>query len=346
MQPGRPLPGCRVTTRRKHAVKLLVAGGAGYIGSVLVPMLREYGYEVDVADLLWFGNHLPGDVRIRRCDLFSLDNRDMEGYDQVLFLAGLSNDPMAEFNPALNFIQNGALPAYLAYRARQAGVRRFIYASSCSVYGYTVNKLYDEDSPVTCAYPYGISKLAGEHVVLQQQEGDFSVVALRQGTVNGYSPRMRFDLIVNAMFKSAVASGRIIVNNPAIWRPLIDVRDTASAFVRAVQADPAISGVYNVAYDNFTVGQVADLVKDAVEERTGKKIQVELRNMKDFRNYKVSCARAQTCLGFRPKYGVTAMVDSLFRHLDDYGDLSNPAYYNIEVFKNLPASGAAPAIGD
>jgi len=327
-------------------VKILVAGGAGYIGSVLSPMLKEYGYEVDVADLLWFGRHLPDHIPVTRRDLFSLDHTDMAGYDQVVFLAGLSNDPMAEFNPALNFIQNGALPAYLAYRARQAGVRRFVYASSCSVYGYTVNELYDEDSPVTCAYPYGISKLAGEHGAMQQRDASFSVIALRQGTVNGHSPRMRFDLIVNAMFKSAVTEGRIVVNNPAIWRPLIDVRDTASAFMRAVQAEPAISGVFNVAYDNFTVGQVADLVKDAVEERLGRKITVEIRNMQDFRNYKVSCDKARTCLGFRPKYGVTAMVDSLFRHLDAYGDLSNPAYYNIEIFRGLPNAGVPPVPGD
>lgn len=326
-------------------VKLLVAGGAGYIGSVLTPMLKEYGYEVDVVDLLWFGRHLPGTIPVHRRDLFSLDQTDLAGYDQVIFLAGLSNDPMAEFNPALNFIQNAALPAYLAYRARQAGARRFIYASSCSVYGYTVNKLYDEESPVTCAYPYGISKLAGEHGAMQQREDGFSVIALRQGTVNGHSPRMRFDLIVNAMFKSAATEGRVVVNNPAIWRPLIDVRDTASAFARAVQADPAISGVFNVAYDNFTVGQVADLVKDSVEERLGGKVTVEIRNMQDFRNYKVSCDKARTCLGFRPKYGVAAMVESMFRHRDAYGSLANPAYYNIEIFKKLPGADLSPASG-
>lgn len=326
-------------------MKLFIAGGAGYIGSVLAPMLRAYGYEVDVADLLWFGNHLPEDVPVIQRDLFSMDHTDMAGYDQVIFLAGLSNDPMAEFNPAMNFIQNGALPSYLAYRAKQAGVRRFIYASSCSVYGYTVNELYSEESPVTCGYPYGISKLAGERGVLQQQDDSFSTIALRQGTVNGYSPRMRFDLIVNAMYRSAMTTGRIIVNNPSIWRPLIDVRDTASAFVRAVQADPGISGVFNVAYDNFTVGQVADLVKDAVEARTGNKITVEVRNMQDFRNYKVSCHKAHTLLGFRPKHDVTDMVDSLFRHADSYGDLANPLYFNIEVFKTLPDAHAFPKCG-
>ena len=112
-------------------------------------------------------------------------------------LGGLSNDPMAEFSPAMNFIQNGALPTYLAFIAKKAGVRRFVYACSCSVYGYTVNELYDEESPVTCGYPYGISKLQGERAVLQLQDETFSTISLRQGTVCGYSPRRRFDLIVN-----------------------------------------------------------------------------------------------------------------------------------------------------
>ena len=131
-------------------------------------------------------------------------------------------------------------------------MKRFVYASSCSVYGYTVNELYDEDAPVTCAYPYGISKLAGEHGVLQLQDDTFSTIALRQGTVCGHSPRMRFDLIINTMFKCAILDGEITVNNPSIWRPLLDVRDTASAFLRAVQADKTISGVFNVANGSKT----------------------------------------------------------------------------------------------
>ena len=167
---------------------------------------------------------------------------DLAGYDQVIFLAGLSNDPMAAYSPARNFVENGALPSYLAFIAKNAGVRRFIYASSCSIYGYTVNELYDEESPATCAYPYGISKLQGERGVSQLNDGDFSTIALRQGTVCGYSPRTRFDLIVNTMFKSAIADGCVTVNNPSIWRPILDVRDTSSAFLRAVQADYGISG--------------------------------------------------------------------------------------------------------
>ena len=316
-------------------MKILVAGGAGYIGSVLVPMLEEHGYTVDVADLCWFGNHLPAGVTVRESDLFKLTAEDLVGYEQLIFLAGLSNDPMAEFSPARNFIENGALPNYLAFIAKQAGVRRFVYASSCSVYGYTVNELYDEESPVTCGYPYGISKLAGERGVLQLHDSRFSAIALRQGTVNGYSPRMRFDLIVNTMYKCALQNGVITVNNPSIWRPLIDVRDTANAFLRAVQADYTISGVFNVAYDNYTVGQVADLVKDEVEALTDTKVRVTIKDVKDYRNYKVTCDRARTQLGFKPKYDVPDMIRELHAHRDTYGDFDDDAFYNIRVFQKL-----------
>src|SRR5690349_14204058 len=114
-------------------MNILVAGGAGYVGSALIPKLLERGYGVDVVDLFWFGNHLDPDVGIVKKDIFDLQVSDLEGCEQVLFLAGLSNDPMAGFSPSKNFIFNAAAPAYLAYTAKLAGVRRFVYASSCSV---------------------------------------------------------------------------------------------------------------------------------------------------------------------------------------------------------------------
>ena len=322
-------------------MKIIVCGGAGYIGSVLVPMLQEHGYDVTVIDLLWFGNHLPEGTRVLQKDLFEVGAEDVDGFDQVIFLAGLSNDPMAEHSPARNFIENGALPSYLAYLAKQAGVRRFIYASSCSIYGYTVSELYDEESPVTCSYPYGISKLQGERGVLQMGDGDFSTIALRQGTVCGFSPRMRFDLIVNTMYRSAMAEKKITINNPSIWRPVVDVRDTASAFLRAVQADVGISGVFNVAYDNFTVGQIGDTVRDELAALTGEKVGIDVKSIQDFRNYKVKCEKARTYLGFSPKYSVADMVKDLHEHREEYGDLNEERYYNIQVFKRLEAARGA-----
>ncbi|HOW83371.1 MAG TPA: SDR family oxidoreductase, partial [Spirochaetota bacterium] len=214
-------------------------------------------------------------------------------------------------------------------------VKRFIFGSSCSVYGYTVNQLYDEDSPVTCGYPYGISKLQGERGVLQMHDEGFSVIALRQGTISGYSPRMRFDLIVNTMFKSALCDKKITINNPSIWRPVYDIRDAASAFIRAVQAHESISGVFNVTSGNYTVGQVGDLVKHEIEKKTGQKIGLEIKNIKDFRNYKVSFDKAKTYLGFQPLYSISDIIDNLFDHREYYGDFQKDEFYNITTFKKL-----------
>ncbi|MHC4749390.1 MAG: NAD-dependent epimerase/dehydratase family protein [Planctomycetota bacterium] len=316
-------------------MKILVAGGAGYIGSRLVPVLIEHGYEIEVVDLLWFGNHLPENINVTRGDLFKCKKEDLEKYEQVIFLAGLSNDPMAEFDPSMNFIFNAALPSYMAFIAKKAGVKRFIYASSCSVYGYTVNELYDEEGPATCSYPYGISKLQGEKGVLQLQDDDFSVIALRQGTVCGFSPRMRMDLIVNTMFKSAMTERKITVNNPSIWRPILDIRDVITAYLRAIQADYSLSGVFNVASGNYTVGQVGDMVKYELEELMGSTIDITLKNIEDFRNYKVKIDKAKTYLGFQPKYTIESIIEDLYEHKTCFEDYQNDQFYNIRVFENL-----------
>jgi len=316
-------------------MKILVAGGAGYIGSVMVPKLAERGYKVDVVDLLWFGNHLPETINVIQKNIFDLEVKDLEGYDQVLFLGGLSNDPMAEFSPRDNFIQNASAPAYLGYIAKVAGVKRFIYAGSCSVYGYTVNELYDEESPAVSNYPYGISKLQGEHSVMQMKDNKFSVIAFRQGTVSGYSPRMRLDLIVNTMFKSAIQNKEIIINNPSIWRPILSIQDAASAYIRAVEANYDISGVFNIASGNYTVGEVADLVKDTLTEELKIDIKLNIKNIQDFRNYKVSIEKAIKVLSFKPIYDVRDIVKNLISNLEFFHDFNHPNFYNINVFKDL-----------
>jgi len=326
-------------------MKILIAGGAGYVGSVLVPVLLEHGYDVEVMDLLWFGNRLPQGVKVVCRDLLACKEDDLKGYEQVIFLAGLSNDPMAEFDPSGNFLSNGALPSYLAYIAKRAGVKRFIYGSSCSVYGYTVNQLYDEESPVTCGYPYGISKLQGERGVLQMHDQSFSVIALRKGTVCGFSPRMRMDLIVNTMFKSAMTQRLVTVNNASIWRPILDIRDASMAYLRAIQADYSINGVFNVASGNYTVGHVGDMVKNRVEKLTGQKVAIEIKQIQDFRNYKVTIEKARTLLGFQPQYSIEDIIEDLFAHIESYGDYNDDPYYNIRVFRNLMGNGdkEAPA---
>lgn len=325
-------------------MRILVAGGAGYIGSALIPKLVERGYDVEIVDLFWFGNHLPEAVRIVHRDIFDLQVSDLKDYDQVIFLAGLSNDPMAEFSPSKNFIFNAAAPAYLCYIAKQAKVRRYIYASSCSVYGYTENELFDEDRPVSSAYPYGISKLQGERAVMQMVDSDFSVIALRKGTVSGYSPRMRFDLIVNTMFKSAMKDALIRVNNPAIWRPILSMEDACMAYIRAIEASESISGIFNIASGNHTVGEVADLVRATIEQEMGTRLALEINHIKDIRNYKVSIERARNVLSFHPHHNIRSIICSLIENMDKCSDWDNPDYYNIRVFKALEGEARPRAV--
>ncbi len=316
-------------------MRILIAGGAGYVGSALIPKLLERGYDVDVVDLFWFGNSLPAEVGIVNRDIFDLQVSDLKDYDQVIFLAGLSNDPMAEFSPSKNFVFNAAAPAYLCYIAKQAKVRRYIYAGSCSVYGYTENELFDEDRPVGSSYPYGISKLQGEQAVMQLIDKDFSVIALRKGTVSGYSPRMRFDLIINTMFKCAMQEGVIRVNNPAIWRPILSIEDAAMAYIRAIEANESLSGIFNIASGNHTVGEVADLVTLTIEQELGTRIGLDIKGIKDIRNYKVSIERAKNILSFHPHHSVQSIVRNLIENMPKCNDWDNPNYYNIQVFKKL-----------
>jgi len=319
-------------------MKILIAGGAGYVGSVLVPKLLDRGYEVDVLDLFWFGNHLPSEAGIIHKDIFDIHAPDLEPYQQVVFLAGLSNDPMAEYSPSENFIFNAAAPAYLAYVAKKAKCKRYIYACSCSVYGYTVNELYDESRPVSSSYPYGISKLQGEQAVMNLMDENFSVISLRKGTICGYSPRMRLDLIINTMFKNGVRNREITVNNPSIWRPIMSIDDATNAYIRAIEASEKLSGIFNIASGNYTVGEVGDLVKMAIEEHLGIHVHLTIHHRTDFRNYKVSIQKAENVLSFHPNHDVKKIVKNLIEHMDDFSDWDNPQYYNIDTLKLLAAS--------
>jgi nucleoside-diphosphate-sugar epimerase len=316
-------------------MRLLITGGAGYVGSILIPRLLDRGYKVDVVDLFWFGNHLPRQIGILDKDLFQLTVEDLEPYDQVIFLAGLSNDPMAEYSPNRNFVFNAAAPAYLAYTAKKANVKRYIYASSCSVYGYTENELYDEKRPVSSTYPYGISKLQGEQAALQLADENFSVISLRKGTISGYSPRMRFDLIINTMFKSAMKEHTITINNPSIWRPILSIHDAATAYTRAIEAAHKISGIFNVASGNYTVGEVGDLVKSTIEEQLAVRVNLCIKHVQDVRNYKVSIEKSMNVLSFHPADDVKSIVTNLVDNMDKCRDWDNPLYSNIETFRAI-----------
>ena len=315
--------------------KILLAGGAGYIGTELCKRLMKLDYDITVIDNLWFGNNLDPKIKLIKKDLFQVTYKELVDFDVVIFLAGVSNDPMAEFSPSENFIQNAACPAYLSYESKRAGVKRFIYASSCSVYGYTVDELYDENSPTTCSYPYGISKLQGENGVMQLADNHFSVISLRQGTVCGYSDRMRFDLVVNTMFKNAMLHNEITVNNPSIWRPIFHIQDACTAYIRAIQAPDNISGIFNVASDNYTLGQIGDIVSVEMAKLLNREVKMHINDVKDFRNYKVSIQHAKLTLGFTPAYNVKDIIHDLYQHAGSIPNMESEKYYNIKVFESL-----------
>lgn len=315
--------------------KVLIMGGAGYIGSVLSPYLQAKGHDITVADACWFGNYLPANIRLLAGDLFDLKQQDLATYDSIIFLAGLSNDPMAEFSPKSNFILNTALPSYIGFMAREAGVKQLLFASSCSVYGYTLNKTYTEEDPAICNYPYGVSKLQGERSLLALAEENFHVLCIRQGTVCGYSPRMRLDLAMNTMFKNALSLGEITLSNHRIWRPILALEDLCEAYHLALNYEDSHAEVFNISSLNATVGELAKSVADAIENRTGTQVKVHSKNQQDYRNYKVSTDKAQQLLKYEAKKTEKDIIENLFHNLEHFKDFDEPAYYNIQVFKQL-----------
>jgi nucleoside-diphosphate-sugar epimerase len=316
-------------------MRILVAGGAGYVGSILVPHLKKLGHDVDVVDLLWFGNYLPANINIIQKDILSLTPKDVEKYEQAIFLAGLSNDPMTEYSPKDNFIQNTAVPTYLAFICKQARVRRFIFASSCSLYGFAADRIYNEDDDVFSSHPYGISKIQTEYIIKKLADEKFSTICLRKGTISGYSPRMRFDLVINTMFKSCMLNEKITVNNATIWRPILSTKDAVSAYINCVNAPYEISGVFNIISKNYMIIDIALKVKETIEQILNKNIDIEIKNIQDFRNYRVSDEKAKSILKLYSKNDVDDIVEDLIAHKHFFEDYNNKNYYNIEIFKNI-----------
>lgn len=316
-------------------MKILIAGGAGYIGSRLVGELLLRGDDVTVLDVLWFGNNLPRGVKLVTEDIYHIDEKFLEGYDAVIFLAGVSNDPMADYSPQVNYIYNAASPAYLAYITKKAGVKRYIYASSCSVYGNRGDTESVEEDKVISRYPYGISKLQGETAVMGMADEDFSVISLRQGTVCGWSPRMRYDLVINTMYMKAMTEGRITVDNPEIWRPILAISDAVMAYLKALDAPQGTTGVFNVSSFNTTVGEIAEKVREHVKRIHKKDVDMVINQVKNFRNYRVSTEKAKRVLGADFK----GSIDSILREIDARAgpnvDFNRDEYYNIRMFKKL-----------
>lgn len=314
--------------------KILIAGGAGYIGTRFCNQ-NVNKYDITVVDNFMFGDFIDERVTKVKKDIKDLTINDVKGYDAVLFLAGLSNDPMAMYRPDLNFIENSAAPTYLAFITKEAGVKRFICASSASVYGFTKNKTLTELSKVKPAYAYGISKLQCERGITILEDDNFKPILFRKGTVGGWCNKMRFDLVVNTMLMTAFTKKKIIVNSPKLWRPLIDIRDVIHAYETAIEADEHLSGIYNISGGNYTIGQLGQIIYDDLQER-GFPISLEYKDVKDFRNYKMSTSKAEDELQFTARYTPEDSVKEILDNISlDTFDFTNEIYYNINTFKRI-----------
>lgn len=314
---------------------ILIVGGAGYIGTRLSNHLFDLEYKVHVIDNFWFGDKLNPSISKEKKSLWDIKPAELTSYDAIMFLAGLSNDPMAMFRPDLNFIENSSAPMYLAFIAKEAGVKRFVCASSCSVYGFTKNKTLNESSLVKPAYAYGISKLQCERGLETLEDDNFKPIIFRKGTVGGWSPKMRYDLVVNTMLKSAFTTQKIVVNNPKIWRPLIDIRDVIQGYQKALEADLNVSGVYNLSGGNMTIGQLGEAVYGELRNR-GYVVDLVINENNDVRNYKVSTEKIEDELGFKSQF---TPLDSLAEILDNIDPLSynfnDDEYSNITTFQKV-----------
>jgi nucleoside-diphosphate-sugar epimerase len=323
--------------------QVLVTGGAGYVGAVLVPKLLKAGYNVKVIDLYLYGQDVFDSVRndpklqqvkgdIRDVELLK---REIPGTDAVIHLACISNDPSYELNPSLGKSINYDAFIPLVQISKQYKVRRFIYASSSSVYGVKETPNVTEDLPLEPLTDYSKYKALCEDVLLKEQTKDFVGLIVRPATVCGYSPRLRLDLTVNILTNHAVTNHKIKVFGGTQKRPNLHIEDMTDFYLQALLwPDEKIAGkIYNVGYENHTVSDIANIVKKNVG-RDDIEIVVEPSN--DNRSYHVSSEKIKRELGFVPKRTIDDAVRDLKKAFDRGAikdSMTDIKYYNIKTMQ-------------
>jgi len=329
---------------------ILVTGGAGYVGCVLVPRLLAAGYTVVVYDLMLFGSQgLPSHPRLR---VVTGDTRDtarvaaaLAGVDSVIHLACISNDPSYELDPALSKTINFDCFEPLVAACRAAGVRRFIYASTSSVYGVSDAAEVTEDCPLTPLTDYSRYKGLCEPILLRYQAADFTTTILRPATVCGYSPRMRFDLTVNILTNHAVQKRLITVFGGAQQRASLHIEDMADVYLRLLELPEALVAgqIFNVGRENHPVARLAELVRDVVErEVPGEPIGIRTSPTDDLRSYHICSRRIAERLGYTPARSIQDAVRDLCRAFQAGklpNSLTDDRYFNVNVVK-----AATPAL--
>lgn len=339
---------------RAGQAKVTVVGGAGYIGSVLTHHLLERGYYVRVLDRCFFGVEPLGRCKLfgDRFELRIVDTRDIEagdlnGTEAVVDLAGLSNDPSCALDDGLTHSINVDGGTRVLEAAQEAGVRRFVYQSSCSVYGSAGEELIDENSILAPVSDYSRSKVEMEERVLKAQGPDFEAVVTRPGTVFGLSPRMRFDLIINTMTLAAVQDRKVFVHGGGSqWRPLVHVKDAANAIQLVLEAPAAVVNgrIFNVGDEksNLRVSEIAQTVAGLIE---GTEI-VTLSESTDPRNYRCNFTRVRNELGFRTKVTPANAVTEIAKALAEGAVDTGVRTRTVDFYRQLLDSAAGSNRGD
>jgi len=323
---------------------VLVTGGAGYVGAVLIPKLLNAGYLVTVFDTYWYGDVLSGITDQSRLTQIKADLRDymaikqaLGGIEAVIHLACISNDPSFELNPNLGKSINFDATVQLFDLAQKAGVRRFIYASTSSVYGIKKEPEVTEELTLEPLTDYSKYKALSEPLLLEKSSSNFITLVIRPATVCGYSPRLRLDLTVNILTLHALVNKQITLFGGSQLRPNIHIEDITDLYVKSLEySDQKINGkIFNAGYENHSLREIAMLVKKTLADPG---IIIITKPTRDLRSYKISSAKIKKELGFVPTHTIADAISDLysaFRTDKIPNALTGDRYYNIRMMKKI-----------